>query len=641
MFEDDYDPIQVGEEAPNSHPVIKSEDCLMSDAMLLGLNYGTLPFTPMTTDKGRSVKFPYPCARPNQLDCVEAICSSLENGNNVLFEAGTGSGKSGVALSVAANFESSWLLVGRNDLIDQWESDFKNYADIGFYKARGRFTCVNSNFDENGRQRTCGENKELCKNQGKKIKADYEAWVKGGSVGQPPRKPLPCPYGTNRDITLGKPHTAMTLALGLTVFNHLRDHPMVTQREVMVIDECSELESELMKFHKCEISTKTIKKVVPMGTTIGDIPELSGSEHDHIGVLDEIRSGKPKDLASALIWTEFVKKILKYQITKIGQPSRQMQNADEKDAEWIKKENDKLKEEVGNVLRQIESMENAMRSNVPYFFEVKEDINFRTKQKTEDWKVSLSPLDARGLFEVMLGKFAKRFLFVSATTGPSKHFKATHDLKFNLQQISLPSPFPPENRPVFSLRSGNMSFKTIDNDLPKMLNDIVKIVSATGNGSQNHAKQNGVIHTYNNKVMNAVIEKLYQSGLGNRIIELQGSGNQREAALQMFKEGKGKILVSPSAMLGLSFIDDMARYQIIAKVPYPSLADPSVKYRMENIEGWYEWQVAKDLIQTFGRVCRSLTDWGVTYILDSKFQDFYKANKRLFPDYVQKAIQVR
>jgi Rad3-related DNA helicase len=169
----------------------------------------------------------------------------------------------------------------------------------------------------------------------------------------------------------------------------------------------------------------------------------------------------------------------------------------------------------------------------------------------------------------------------------------------------------------------------------------VKIVTASGNSSQNHAKQNGVIHTYNNKIMSAVVEKLYRSGLGDRVIELSGGGNQREAALQMFKEGSGKILVSPSAMLGLSFIDDIARYQIIAKVPYPSLADPSVKYRMENIEGWYEWQVAKDLIQTFGRVCRSLTDWGTTYILDSKFQDFYKANRRLFPDYVQKAIQVR
>jgi Rad3-related DNA helicase len=318
-----------------------------------------------------------------------------------------------------------------------------------------------------------------------------------------------------------------------------------------------------------------------------------------------------------------------------------MQNADEDDSNDLKAENDKLKEEVGNVLRQISSMEDAMKSNVPYFFEVKEDINFRTKQRTEDWKVSLSPLDARGLFEGMLGKYAKKFLFVSATTGLAKHFKATHDLKSSIQQISLPSPFPPENRPVFSLRSGNMSYKTIEDDLPKMLGDIVKIVTASGNSSQNHAKQNGVIHTYNNKIMSAVVEKLYRSGLGDRVIELSGGGNQREAALQMFKEGSGKILVSPSAMLGLSFIDDIARYQIIAKVPYPSLADPSVKYRMDNIDGWYEWQVAKDLIQTFGRVCRSLTDWGTTYILDSKFQDFYKANRRLFPDYVQKAIQVR
>jgi Rad3-related DNA helicase len=139
----------------------------------------------------------------------------------------------------------------------------------------------------------------------------------------------------------------------------------------------------------------------------------------------------------------------------------------------------------------------------------------------------------------------------------------------------------------------------------------------------------------------AVVEAFTRAGLKSRILILQGGGRQREEVMQLFRASATPyILVSPSAMLGLSLNDDLARWQVIVKVPYANIGDPSVSHRMNAIPGWYEWQTAKDLIQTFGRICRSMSDWGVTYVLDAGFQGFYKRNRNLFPPYVQSAIQL-
>jgi Rad3-related DNA helicase len=113
----------------------------------------------------------------------------------------------------------------------------------------------------------------------------------------------------------------------------------------------------------------------------------------------------------------------------------------------------------------------------------------------------------------------------------------------------------------------------------------------------------------------------------------------REQAMEIFtKTTQPLILVSPSAMLGLSLNDDLARWQAIVKVPYPYLGDQSITHRKDTIPGWYDWQTAKDLIQTFGRIVRSENDWGSTYILDDAFTGFYSRNSDLFPPFIREAI---
>jgi Rad3-related DNA helicase len=99
------------------------------------------------------------------------------------------------------------------------------------------------------------------------------------------------------------------------------------------------------------------------------------------------------------------------------------------------------------------------------------------------------------------------------------------------------------------------------------------------------------------------------------------------------------VMVTPSMRLGVDLKDELARWQIIAKVPYPYLGDPQVKKRTEIDSGWYSFQAVSSLIQTYGRVCRSETDFGETFILDSKFIDLFNQNISYFPKWFKEAVR--
>jgi ATP-dependent DNA helicase DinG len=90
---------------------------------------------------------------------------------------------------------------------------------------------------------------------------------------------------------------------------------------------------------------------------------------------------------------------------------------------------------------------------------------------------------------------------------------------------------------------------------------------------------------------------------------------------------------------GVSFDNDTARFQIIAKVPYPSLASQKNKLRQNNNPDWYAWKTSANLQQSCGRVVRSGLDYGDTIILDSSFGDVIKYSSHFLPEWFQKAIK--
>lgn len=82
---------------------------------------------------------------------------------------------------------------------------------------------------------------------------------------------------------------------------------------------------------------------------------------------------------------------------------------------------------------------------------------------------------------------------------------------------------------------------------------------------------------------------------------------------------EGQVLVASGMYEGLDLPEDLGRWQVLAKIPWPSLLEPAIAAKADQDEEWYSWTTLKDTIQAAGRICRTPEDYGVTYILDSSY----------------------
>jgi Rad3-related DNA helicase len=185
--------------------------------------------------------------------------------------------------------------------------------------------------------------------------------------------------------------------------------------------------------------------------------------------------------------------------------------------------------------------------------------------------------------------------------------------------LSLPSPFPAENRPIIELPVGPMNAKEIDNTLPKMAKVVKELLDS-------HPDDKGIIHCHTFKIA----KYLWQYVEGDRLL-IHETHDRDEVLQKHMQSDKPTVLLSPSMSEGVDLRDDCSRFQIICKIPYPYLGDKVVKKRMTKWPGWYPLQTAKSIVQAVGRSIRSVDDHAVTYILDAQWRSFYGRYKKFFP----------
>ena len=111
-----------------------------------------------------------------------------------------------------------------------------------------------------------------------------------------------------------------------------------------------------------------------------------------------------------------------------------------------------------------------------------------------------------------------------------------------------------------------------------------------------------------------------------------------------FRESRpedGAVLVACGMYEGVDLAEDAGRFQVIAKVPWPSLADRAIRYRSDTDPEWYIWNTLKDVIQACGRICRGPTDWGDTIILDGSMDRLLTsaAEYGIIPTWFQAALE--
>lgn len=262
---------------------------------------------------------------------------------------------------------------------------------------------------------------------------------------------------------------------------------------------------------------------------------------------------------------------------------------------------------------------------------------FRNSEDPTEWfawtdgqsrALTIKPLTGRLFADDFLFSKAQKVLIMSATILDFDTFMRNLGIRrSDAETLAVDSDFPVENRPLFYSPVGDMRYADIDRTMPKMAPAIAALLDR-------YASKKGIVHTNSYKINRYMVDYLRNHGYGDRIVTHDNSKGAREQALvrHLTSPGKPTVLFSPSMFEGLDLKEDLSRFQIMCKVPYPAL-DPYVKARMRRDPDWYQWQTALKLVQATGRSVRSRTDRAHTHMLDAGFAKFISMNNRKMPKY--------
>lgn len=218
---------------------------------------------------------------------------------------------------------------------------------------------------------------------------------------------------------------------------------------------------------------------------------------------------------------------------------------------------------------------------------------------------------------------AKKVIMMSATT----NMQDIKDLGMENKRVLLievGSPIPPVNRKVFVEPVANVTYANYDG--------AIKLIAARIQTLLDANPSKGLIH-----LPYGLVERL-RGEINHPRLMFHNKENKSDA-LQRFRDSEDGVLVASGLYEGIDLPYDSARWQVIAKVPFLSLADPAVKLRASKDPDWYAYQAIRKILQAIGRVCRAPDDYGVTYILDTQFTRLYRTNQKLWPQYVQQAVK--
>jgi Rad3-related DNA helicase len=154
----------------------------------------------------------------------------------------------------------------------------------------------------------------------------------------------------------------------------------------------------------------------------------------------------------------------------------------------------------------------------------------------------------------------------------------------------------------------------------------------------NYPNMRGIIHTHNYYIAKYIVQ--HANPKLSRRMTLQIAGEDKRKLLQRHADKTDSILVAPGLYEGVDLRDDLSRFQIVAKIPFPNFFDDKqLAARKEADEAYVIWLTALRLVQCVGRSVRSETDWAHTYIIDESFGWWYKRNKSIVPDWFSESVQ--
>jgi Rad3-related DNA helicase len=195
-------------------------------------------------------------------------------------------------------------------------------------------------------------------------------------------------------------------------------------------------------------------------------------------------------------------------------------------------------------------------------------------------------------------------------------------------KIEVPSPIPPENRPLVRSYVGALSYSNLNSMGPMLARRIADIANF-------HEGKKGIVHaTYGM----ATILRRYLTDV-RFIFHDQDSDNKKDM-LEEWMDTEDGVFIASGCEEGLNLAGPEYEFQIISKLPWPSLADVAIRKRAGESQAWYLWQCLRMVMQAYGRICRGPTDEGTTYVLDSTFDRLINQSSKcgLIPEWFKKVL---
>ena len=538
--------------------------------------------------------FPYRSMRRFQREVLEQVDQAMASKKFIMLEAPVGFGKSAVAAALCNYLESAYILTSTKQLQDQYASDF----GFPLVKGKSNFQCrvpTTSGLLVPCSKGRCEADWTLTDCPHYISFEEYDQHKRGqctsSSKCEHLKDGMPCRYYDQKWFGFRAPVTVCNYPF---LLSQLKYAEAVPHRRLLVCDEVHDLEKQIAGFASFALKKSELQPYRNGGSDEFVIPDRGVD--DPAAWLDVLSDARGT--------------LGEFSTTHLGDGTLQDRVAACKD------------------------LEEAL---VSCTIDLKRDptnwvVNGVKKAKDGSIEeVVFEPIQIDRFTHPLL-ETADSVLLMSATIFSKELLCKTLGMKEeDACYISVPeSTFPVENRPIHALNTARLNKASMDASLEVIAKAVDAIMSR-------HASERGVVHTTSYQQVNYIMQHVSESNRA-RLVTTEGS-SERSVLLRIHGSTDASVLISPSLYQGVDLKDEMSRFQVVVKVPYPDLSDRRTMVKLRRDSSWYDWQTALRLVQTYGRSVRSETDHAVTYVLDSNFMRFVDAHRGLFPAYFLEALK--
>lgn len=514
----------------------------------------------------------------NQIEILKSAEKAIADGYKfIVINAPTGAGKSFIPKTFA-----SWV-GGPSDRFKEVVDDYSVYGDNGseLIEDEPTFGCYaltitkslqdqyKETFDDTGILK--GQNNYQCMvDESQTVDSAPCIYAKG--LKRDCWSCNKCPYYNDRNTMVKSDFSALSYSMFAALPEHLK------KRKIIVCDEASELEDQLVAQFTCIVDIPFLMKI---DVDISPFPSIE----------------------TPVKVKEWIGKVLTETNRKVEYYMSFFKETSKKDADFHKKKTEYSK--LTNFIRSVELLFSTYHDSQYIIERVDKCIKF-------------TPLKVDKLADYLF-KHGEHIILLSATIiDPDNFCKNLGIDKF--KYIEVKSDFDPEKAPIYIMAKQKLNYSNLKSMLPTLCKQVEGIL-------ESHSGEKGIIHTHTQYITDYLRDNISSSRLLCREL-----GVNNEDILDMhFDSDKDTVLVSPSMTYGVDLKGDLAKFQIILKAPWLPTTNPRVEKLMKSDKYWYTNRMLCSIVQACGRGVRSISDECQTYILDGSIFDAIARNKKKLP----------